>query len=90
MALPRIGDLGDPVLTRLAASEGGRMSGSRVFDVGDRAYIGRVIEIPPHFGRDELLAMIVPIDEIKKPLTEPAIIRCSILWLLFYSPCRSI
>jgi adenylate cyclase len=71
VALPRVGDLDDPVITRLAASyEGGRMSGSRVFDVGDRAYIGRVIEIPPHFGRDQLLAMIVPIDEIEKPITE--------------------
>src|SRR6516225_5758207 len=61
----------DPVITRLAASyQDGRMLGSRVFDVGDRAYIGRVIEIPPHFGRDQLLAMIVPIDEIEKPITE--------------------
>ena len=71
VALPRVGDLDDPVLTRLATSyKDGRMSGSRVFDVGDRAYIGRVIEIPPHFGRDQLLAMIVPIDEIEKPITE--------------------
>jgi adenylate cyclase len=71
VALPRVGDLGDPVITRLAASYGdGQMSGSRVFDVGDRAYIGRVIEIPPHFGRDQLLAMIVPIDEIEEPITE--------------------
>jgi adenylate cyclase len=71
VALPRVGDLDDPVITRLAASyEDGRMSGSRVFDVGDRAYIGRVIEIPPHFGRDQLLAMIVPIDEIEQPITE--------------------
>jgi adenylate cyclase len=71
VALHRVGELGDPVLTRLAASyEDGRMSGSRVFDVGDRAYIGRVIEIPPHFGRDQLLAMIVPIDEIEEPITE--------------------
>jgi adenylate cyclase len=71
VALPRVGDLDDPVIARLAASyEDGRMSGSRVFDVGDRAYIGRVIEIPPHFGRDQLLAMIVPIDEIEEPVTE--------------------
>jgi adenylate cyclase len=71
VTLPRVADLGDPVITRLAASyEDGRMSGSRVFDVGDRAYIGRVIEIPPHFGRDQLLALIVPIDEIEKPVTE--------------------
>jgi adenylate cyclase len=80
VALPKVGDSGDPVITRLAASyEDGRMSGSRVFDVGDRAYIGRVIEIPPHFGRDQLLAMIVPIDEIEKPITE---IRN---WTLLYS-----
>ena len=63
MTLPRVGDLGDSVITHLAASDGdGRMSGSRVFDVGDRAYIGRVIEIPPHFGRDQLHAMTLPID----------------------------
>jgi hypothetical protein len=87
--LPTIGDLGDPVLTRLAASyEDGRMSGSRVFDVGDRAYIGRVIDIPPHFGRDQLLAMIVPIDEIEKPIMELRnhTLLYSVAFLLFTLP----
>jgi adenylate cyclase len=89
VALPRVGDLDDPVITRLAASyEDGRMSGSRVFEVGDRAYIGRVIEIPPHFGRDQLLAMIVPIDEIEKPITEirNQTLLYSIAFLVFALP----
>jgi adenylate cyclase len=89
VALPKIGDLDDPGITRLAASyEDGRMSGSRVFDVGDRAYIGRVIEIPPHFGRDQLLAMIVPIDEIEKPITEirNQTLLYSIAFLVFVLP----
>ena len=89
VALPRVGDLDDPVITRLAASyEDGRMSGSRVFDVGDRAYIGRVIEIPPHFGRDQLLAMIVPIDEIEKPIAELRnhTLLYSVAFLLFTLP----
>jgi hypothetical protein len=92
VALPRVGDLDDPVLTRLATSyKDGRMSGSSVFDVDDRAYIGRVIEMPPQFGRDQLLAIIVPIDEIEKNRSRSfAIRRCSILWLFSSSPYRSI
>jgi adenylate cyclase len=89
VALPSVGDLGDPVIARLAASyEDGPMSGSRVFDVGDRAYIGRVIEIPPHFGRDQLLAMIVPIDEIETPITEirNQTLLYSIAFLVFALP----
>jgi adenylate cyclase len=89
VALPGVGDLDDPVITRLAASyKDGRMLGSRVFEVGGRAYIGRVIEIPPHFGRDQLLAMIVPIDEIEKPITEirNQTLLYSIAFLVFALP----
>ena len=50
--------------------------------------IGRVIEIPPHFGRDQLLAMIVPIDEIEKPITEirNQTLLYSVAFLLFTLP----
>jgi hypothetical protein len=56
--------------------------------VGDRAYIGRVIEIPPHFGRDQLLAMIVPLDEIEEPITElrNQTLLYSVAFLLFTLP----
>jgi hypothetical protein len=43
---------------------------SRVGDVAGRTYVGTVVEIPPHYGRDQLLAIMVPIDEIEKPITE--------------------
>jgi hypothetical protein len=35
--------------------------------VADRSYIGRVIEIPARYGRDQLLGIAVPIDEIEQP-----------------------
>jgi positive regulator of sigma E activity len=43
------------------------MSATRVYDVAGRTYIGRVVEIPPRYGRDQLLAITVPVDEIEKP-----------------------
>ena len=41
--------------------------GNLVYDVADRSYIGRVIEIPARYGRDQLLGIAVPIDEIEQP-----------------------
>jgi adenylate cyclase len=68
---PKIGYLNDPIIAGLvAAYEDGRMAGTRIYDVAGRTYIGRVVEIPPRFGRDQLLAIMVPIDEIEKPITE--------------------
>ena len=68
---PKIGSLNDPVIVGLvAAYEDGRMSGTRMYKVADRPYIGRVVEIPPRYGRDQLLAIMVPVDEIEKPITE--------------------
>jgi hypothetical protein len=29
-----------------------------------------VVEIPPRYGRDQLLAIMVPVDEIEKPIAE--------------------
>jgi adenylate cyclase len=67
--LPRIADLHDPVITGLAAAyRNGEMAGTRVYDVDRRSYIGRIVAIPPRYGRDQLLAIIVPVDEIEKPI----------------------
>jgi adenylate cyclase len=71
LAPPKIGFLNDPVIAGLvAAYENGRMSGTRIYDVAGRTYVGRVIDIPPRYGRDQLLAIMVPIDEIEKPIAE--------------------
>jgi hypothetical protein len=68
---PKIGYLNDPIIAGLvAAYEDGRMAGTRIYDVAGRTYVGRVVEIPPRYGRDQLLAIMVPIDEIEKPITE--------------------
>jgi adenylate cyclase len=68
---PKIADLHDPVIEGLvAAYQNGRMAGTRVYDVAGRTYIGRVVEIPPRYGRDQLLAITVPVDEIEKPIAD--------------------
>jgi adenylate cyclase len=70
VAPPKIGYLKDPVIAGLvAAYEDGRMSGTRIYDVADRTYVGRVVDIPPRYGRDQRLAIMVPVDEIEKPIT---------------------
>ena len=71
VAPPKIDSLNDPVIAGLvAAYQDGRMSGTRVYDAAGRTYIARVIDIPPRYGQDQLLAIIVPIDEIERPITE--------------------
>ena len=68
VALPQLSDLKDPVATGLFATywENGT-PGNLVYDVADRSYIGRVIEIPARYGRDQLLGIAVPIDEVEQP-----------------------
>jgi hypothetical protein len=44
------------------------MSGTRIYNVAGRTFIGRVVAIPPRYGRDQLLAIMVPIDEILAPI----------------------
>ena len=86
---PKIGSLNDPVIVGLvAAYEDGRMSGTRMYKVADRPYIGRVVEIPPRYGRDQLLAILVPVDEIEKPITEirNQTLLYSIAFLVFALP----
>ena len=68
---PKIGDLNDPVIAGLVgAYEDGHMSGTRFYEVAGRTWVGRVLDIPPRYGRDQLLAIMVPLDEIEKPITE--------------------
>ena len=68
---PKIGYLNDPVIAGLvAAYKDARMSGTRIYDVSGRTWVGRVLDIPPRYGRDQLLAVVVPINEIEKPIDD--------------------
>ncbi len=85
----KIGDLNDPVIAGLAgAYEGGHMSGTRFYDVAGRTWVGHVLDIPPRYGRDQLLAIIAPLDEIEKPITEirNQTLLYSIAFLVFVLP----
>ena len=71
VAPPKIGSLNDPVIAGLvAAYQDGRMAGTRFYEVNGRSYVGRVLDIPPRYGRDQLLAIVVPVDEVEKPIVE--------------------
>lgn len=86
---PKIADLHDPVIEGLvAAYQNGRMAGTRVYDVAGRAYISRVVAIPPRYGRDQLLAITVPVDEIEKPIIDirDDTLLYSIAFLVFALP----
>lgn len=68
---PKIADLRDPVVTGLvSAYEKQKMLGVRTYDVAGRAYIARIARIPERYGRDQLLAVAVPIDEIVAPIID--------------------
>jgi adenylate cyclase len=68
--LPKIAELNDPVIAGLiAAYRNGEMAGTRIYNVAGRPFIGRVAAIPSRYGRDQLLAIMVPIDEIEAPIT---------------------
>ena len=89
VAPPKIGFLNDPVIAGLvAAYEGGHMSGTRFYDVAGRTWVGRVLDIPPRYGQDQLLAIMVPLDEIEKPITEirNQTLLYSIAFLVFALP----
>ena len=89
VAPPKIGYLNDPVIAGLvAAYEDGHMSGTRFYDVAGRTWVGHVLDIPPRYGRDQLLAIMVPLDEIEKPITEirNQTLLYSIAFLVFALP----
>ena len=41
-----------------------------MYAVVGRSYIGRVVEIPARYGRDQLLGIAVPLDGIEHPVIE--------------------
>jgi hypothetical protein len=68
VALPQLSALKDPVADRLfAAYRESSTPGNFMYAVAGRNYIGRVVEIPARYGRDQLLGIAVPIDEIEEP-----------------------
>jgi adenylate cyclase len=67
--LPKIAELNDPVIAGLvAAYQNGPMEGTRIYNVAGRTFFGRVVAIPPRYGRNQLLAIMVPVDEIEAPI----------------------
>lgn len=66
IALPKIADLGNPLLSQVFASY--KTDQTEMYDVGGRSYVGRVIQIPPRYGEGQLLAVMVPLDEIEEPV----------------------
>jgi adenylate cyclase len=68
VALPQLSELKDPVAAGLFAGYQKTSAAENfVYAVADRSYIGRVVEIPARYGRDQLLGIAVPIDEIAAP-----------------------
>ncbi len=68
---PKISELNDPVISGLVmAHQDQPLIGTRLYDVNGRAYIGRTVEIPPRYGRDQFLGIAVPVDEIEQPFAE--------------------
>jgi len=71
VALPQLSELKDPVADGLfAVFRKSGAPGNFVYDVAGRSYIGRVVEIPARYGRDQLLGIAVPLDEIEQPVIE--------------------
>jgi adenylate cyclase len=68
VALPKLAGLKDPVVDAMFAAYQQRgASENFVYRVADRRFIGRVVEIPARYGRDQLLGIVVPMDEIAEP-----------------------
>jgi adenylate cyclase len=83
ISLPKIADMGNPLLSQVFASP--RTARTEIYDVNGRSYVGRVIEIPPRYGENQLLAVMVPLDEIGKPVIEArneALFRSIVILLL--------
>lgn len=71
VALPKLSELMDPVANGLfSAYRESSTPGNFVYDVAGQSYIGRIVEIPARYGRDQLLGIAVPIDEIERPVVE--------------------
>jgi adenylate cyclase len=66
IALPKSADLDNPLLSHVFASY--KTDRTEMYDVGGRSYVGRVIQIPPRYGEGQLLAVMVPLNEIEQPV----------------------
>jgi adenylate cyclase len=65
---PKAADLHDPVIAGLIAAHArDPRPGSAIYDIAGRTFIGQISEIPPRYGSDQLLAIMVPTDEILYP-----------------------
>jgi adenylate cyclase len=83
VALPKIADLKDPLFSQVFADYG--TASIKMYQVAGRSYIGRVIAIPPQYGPNQLLAVMVPLDEIEKPVIDArneALFRSIVILLL--------
>jgi hypothetical protein len=71
VALPQLSELKDPVAAGLFATyRESSNPGNFVYRIAGRRYIGRVVEIPVRYRRDQLLGIAVPLDEIEQPVIE--------------------
>ncbi|MBV9202984.1 MAG: hypothetical protein JOY83_25235 [Alphaproteobacteria bacterium] len=71
LPLPQLSALKDPVAAGLfAAYRENSTARNFVYAVAGRRYIGRVLELPARYGRDQLLGVAVPLDEIEQPVIE--------------------
>jgi hypothetical protein len=71
VALSELSELKDPVADGLfAAYRENSTPGNFMYAVAGRSYIGRVVEIPARYGRDQLLGIAVPLDEIEHPVID--------------------
>jgi adenylate cyclase len=69
VALPQLSQLKDSVVMGLfEAYRKSGTPGNFFYDVAGRSHIGRVVEIPARYGRDQLLGITVPLDEIEGPV----------------------
>ncbi len=68
-ALPKVADLHDPAIGALVELYQRNLTlGSRIYNVAGRTFVGHISEIPPRYGKDQLLAIMVPVDEILRPV----------------------
>jgi adenylate cyclase len=66
ISLPKMDDMNNPLLSEVFASyTTGR---AKLYAVDGRSYVGRVVPIPPRYGARQLLAVMVPVDEIEQPV----------------------
>jgi adenylate cyclase len=66
ISLPKIADMNNPLLSHVFTSY--TTARTKLYDVDGRSYVGRVVPISPRYGEHQLLAVMVPVDEIEQPV----------------------